>query len=110
MTIYTLPLNRTLWGILFKYFVKIYPKGGIYPNFHYICTLKGISMDLKTFIKEKRKLANLTQPEIAEKAGVGLRFVREMEQGKVTLRLDKVNQVLKLFGFELGPVEMGHRH
>jgi predicted transcriptional regulator len=42
---------------------------------------------------------------MAEKAGVGLRFVREMEQGKVTLRLDKVNQVLKLFGFELGPVE-----
>jgi len=63
-------------------------------------------MDLKTFIKEKRKLANLTQPEIAEKAGVGLRFIREMEQGKVTLRMDKVNQVLKLFGFELGPVGM----
>ena len=63
-------------------------------------------MDLKTFIKEKRKLANLTQQEIAEKAGVGLRFIREMEQGKVTLRMDKVNQVLKLFGFELGPVEM----
>ena len=63
-------------------------------------------MDLYTFIKEKRKLANLTQPEIAEKAGVGLRFIREMEQGKVTLRMDKVNQVLKLFGFELGPVSM----
>jgi y4mF family transcriptional regulator len=63
-------------------------------------------MDLKTFIREKRKLANLTQPEIAEKAGVGLRFIREMEQGKVTLRMDKVNQVLKLFGFELGPVSM----
>jgi hypothetical protein len=43
---------------------------------------------------------------MAEKAGVGLRFVREMEQGKETLRMDKVNQVLKLFGFELGPVEM----
>ncbi len=63
-------------------------------------------MDLKTFIREKRKRANLTQPEIAEKAGVGLRFIRELEQGKVTLRMDKVNQVLKLFGFELGPVEM----
>lgn len=67
-------------------------------------------MDLKTFIKEKRKSANLTQPEIAEKAGVGLRFIREMEQGKVTLRMDKVNQVLKLFGFELGPVEMRKEH
>lgn len=63
-------------------------------------------MELKVFIKQKRRLANLTQPDMAEKAGVGLRFVREMEQGKETLRMDKVNQVLKLFGFELGPVEM----
>ena len=63
-------------------------------------------MELKDFIKEKRRLANLTQPDMAEKAGVGLRFVREMEQGQETLRMDKVNQVLKLFGFELGPVEM----
>ncbi len=63
-------------------------------------------MELTDFIKEKRRLANLTQPDMAEKAGVGLRFVREMEQGKETLRMDKVNQVLKLFGFELGPVEM----
>ena len=63
-------------------------------------------MELKDFIKEKRRLANLTQPDMAEKAGVGLRFVREMEQGKETLRMDKVNQVLKLFGFELGHVEM----
>ena len=101
-----MPIQRTLWGILYNNFMKIYPKGGIQLTFHYLCTLKGISMDLKTFIKEKRKLANLTQQEIAEKAGVGLRFIREMEQGKVTLRMDKVNQVLKLFGFELGPVEM----
>ena len=63
-------------------------------------------MELTDFIKEKRRLANLTQLDMAEKAGVGLRFVREMEQGKETLRMDKVNQVLKLFGFELGPVEM----
>ena len=63
-------------------------------------------MELKDFIKEKRREVNLTQPDLADKAGVGLRFVREMEQGKVTLRMDKVNQVLKLFGFELGPVEM----
>ena len=66
-------------------------------------------MDLKTFIKEKRKSVNLTQPDIAAKAGVGLRFIREMEQGKVTLRMDKVNQVLRLFGFELGPVETRDR-
>ena len=63
-------------------------------------------MELKKFVKEKRGLVNLTQSELAEKAGVGLRFVREMEQGKETLRMDKVNQVLKLFGYELGPLEM----
>ena len=56
------------------------------------------------FVKEKRKAANLTQPELAEKAGVGLRFVRDLEQGKETLRLDKVNQVLQLFGYQAGPV------
>jgi y4mF family transcriptional regulator len=63
-------------------------------------------MDLANFVKEKRKLVNLTQPELAEKAGVGLRFVRELEQGKATLRMDKVNQVLQLFGYELGAVFM----
>lgn len=61
-------------------------------------------MNLKSFIKTKRSEAGLTQPELAEKAGVGLRFVREMEQGKETLRLDKVNQVLSLFGYEMGPL------
>ena len=48
----------------------------------------------------------LTQQDLAEKAGVGLRFVRELEQGKLTLRLDKVNQVFELFGTECGPVPM----
>jgi y4mF family transcriptional regulator len=62
-------------------------------------------MNLSAFVKEKRGLAKLTQPELAEKAGVGLRFVRDMEQGKETLRLDTVNQVLGLFGYEMGPVE-----
>ena len=61
--------------------------------------------ELQRLIKEKRKQLNLTQPELAEKAGVGLRFVRELEQWKTTLRMDKVNQVLKLFGSELGPVK-----
>lgn len=50
-------------------------------------------------------MSGLTQPELAEKAGVGQRFVRELEQGKETLRLDKVNQVLKLFGYEMDPVK-----
>jgi y4mF family transcriptional regulator len=61
-------------------------------------------MNLAQFVKKKRKQVNLTQPELAEKAGVGLRFVRELEQGKESLRLDKVNQVLQLFGAEVGVV------
>jgi y4mF family transcriptional regulator len=65
--------------------------------------------ELQNFIKLKRRQLNLTQPELAEKAGVGLRFVRELEQGKKTLRLDKVNQVLKLFGYELGPVRLNKK-
>jgi y4mF family transcriptional regulator len=61
-------------------------------------------MSLASFVKDKRKSVKLTQPELAEKAGVGLRFIRELEQGKETLRLDKVNQVLQLFGHEVGAV------
>ena len=61
-------------------------------------------MSLSSFIKQKRKAVRLTQPELAEKAGVGLRFIRELEQGKESLRMDKVNQVLQLFGFEVGAV------
>lgn len=59
---------------------------------------------LINLVKEKRKQLGLTQQQLAEKAGVGLRFLRELEQGKNTLRIDKVNQVLKLFGYEMGPV------
>lgn len=62
-------------------------------------------MSLSAFLKERRTLAKLTQQELSEKAGVGLRFVRDLEQGKQTLRLDKVNQVLRLFGYELGAIE-----
>ena len=62
-------------------------------------------MTLREFVKDKRNQAKLTQQELAEKAGVGLRFIRELEQGKSTLRMDKVNQVLKLFGHELTPMK-----
>ena len=58
------------------------------------------------YVKEMRKKYRLTQQDLSEKAGVGLRFVRELEQGKLTLRLDKVNQVFELFGTECGPVPM----
>jgi y4mF family transcriptional regulator len=61
-------------------------------------------MSLSNFIKGQRKLHGLNQIELARKAGVGLRFIRELEQGKPTLRMDKVNQVLHLFGKTLGPV------
>ena len=56
------------------------------------------------YIKQMRKETALTQVELSEKAGVGLRFVRELEQGEKILRLDKVNQALNLFGSEVGVV------
>jgi len=59
---------------------------------------------LSATVKALRKEYNLTQEDLSMKSGVGLRFVRELEQGKSTLRLDKVNQVLALFGMEMGPV------
>lgn len=62
------------------------------------------SQTLSQFVKAMRKEHSLTQVELSEKSGVGLRFVRELEQGKQTLRLDKVNQVLNLFGAEVGVV------
>lgn len=62
--------------------------------------------DLPKFIKTERTAAKLTQEQLALKAGVGLRFVRELEQGKRTLRMDTVNKVLKLFGKRLGPVDL----
>ena len=64
---------------------------------------------LSLFVKEMRKRFGLTQVDLAAKAGVGLRFVRELEQGKQTL-LDKVNQVLALFGYEVGAVPAGKEH
>lgn len=62
-------------------------------------------MKLNDFVKEQRNIHRLTQKGLAEKAGVGLRFIREIEQGKCSLRMDKVNQVLQLFGKTLGPVD-----
>jgi len=65
--------------------------------------------DLSDFVKKRRKLLKITQKELAFKAGVGLRFIRELEQGKESLRLDKVNQVLELFGHKMGPVKESKR-
>jgi y4mF family transcriptional regulator len=60
--------------------------------------------DIGHFVKERRGRLKLTQRDLADRAGVGLRFIRELEQGKATLRIDKVNQVLALFGHCLGPI------
>ena len=61
---------------------------------------------LSKYVKAMRKQYSLTQVELSEKSGVGLRLVRELEQGKQTLRLDKVNQILNRFGSEVGVVPM----
>lgn len=62
---------------------------------------------INEYVKLERKALVLSREELAQKAGVGLRFLRELEQGKETLKMDKVNQVLKLFGVRLGVVPMG---
>jgi y4mF family transcriptional regulator len=63
-------------------------------------------MLLCEYIRKKRDLHNLTQLELAERSGVGVRFVRDLERGKPTVQLDKVNQVLALFGEELMPAKI----
>ncbi len=74
---------------------------------------KGCKMMKKTplteTVKRLRKQYGLTQEQLAFKSGVGLNFVREMEQGKATVRLDKVNQVLNLFNYEMMPVSRKDR-
>jgi len=61
---------------------------------------------LESFVKTKRKEAGLTQEEFAERAGVALTVIRKIEQGKGNLQLEKVNQVLKMFGHVLAPVSL----
>ena len=55
------------------------------------------------FIKENRKAAGLTREEFAIRSGLGLRFVRELEQGKETVRMDKVNTALAMFDMQAVP-------
>jgi y4mF family transcriptional regulator len=66
-------------------------------------------LSLSEYVKQMRKQYNLTQVELSEKSGVGLRFVRELERGKQSLRLDKVNQILNLFGSEVGVVPINKK-
>ena len=63
-------------------------------------------MRLSEFVRKQRKQHHLTQADLADRAGVGLRFIRELEKDKPTLRMDKVNTVLALFGHQLGPITM----
>lgn len=62
--------------------------------------------EISTFIKNKRKEFGYTQEDFALRSGLGLRFVRDLEQGKKTLRMDKVNQALAMFGYRLGVKEI----
>lgn len=73
--------------------MKLYPLGVI------ILSMNTIGK----YIKTERKKAGLTQEEFAMRSGLGLRFVRELEQGKQTVRLDKINQALAMFGMEAVP-------
>ena len=103
--------------------VDIIPERGHYHLLRQINTLSGIKTRLQIdiipergyslcmsrlgdYIKTERKKAGLTQEQFAMRSGLGLRFVRELEQGKETVRLDKVNQALAMFGKEAVPGEM----
>ena len=77
--------------------MKLYPNGIIIINMSII----------GDYIKEERKKAGLTQEEFALRSGLGLRFVRELEQGKETVQMDKVNQALAMFGCEAVPGRKG---
>ena len=66
-------------------------------------------MDIANYIKNKRNEEGLNQKQLAKACGVGLRFVRDLEQGKPTVRIDKVNVVLKLFGKQLGPIDLDEK-
>lgn len=69
------------------------------------CPLKETT-PFSSFIKKRRRELGITQNELALRAGVGLRFIRDVEQGKKSIRLDTINQVLSLFGSEAAPVHI----
>jgi len=89
--------------------IKLYPKGcKIKRKNLFLRQNRSIMTErnrLSQQVKSLRKQYRLTQEDLSYKSGVGLRFVRDLEQGKKTLRMDKVNTVLALFGKELGVVE-----
>ena len=74
----------------------------MYPIGYYNISMNIIS----DYVKKQRKALGLTQEEFAMRSGLGLRFVRELERGKETVRMDKVNQALAMFGMEAVPGKM----
>ncbi|MCP5053828.1 MAG: helix-turn-helix transcriptional regulator [bacterium] len=62
-------------------------------------------MAINETIRELRKRAKLTQVQLSERVGVGLRFTKELERGKPTVRMDKVNQILEFFGYHAEAVQ-----
>lgn len=79
--------------------MKIYPNGYIIDDNRMEIMMNKIA----EFVKENRKAAGLTQEEFAMRSGLGLRFVRDLEQGKETVRMDKVNIALDMFDMEAVP-------
>jgi len=77
--------------------IDLYPIGCYYDDMNKIAK----------YVKNQRKQLGLTQEEFAMRSGLGLRFVRELEQGKETVRMDKVNQALAMFGMEAVPGKIG---
>lgn len=68
--------------------------------------IQGVVGPVARFVRVRRKEAGLTQEELASQTGVGLRFLKELELGKETLRMDKVQQVLQYFGHDLEPMPL----
>jgi y4mF family transcriptional regulator len=75
-------------------------------NNSYFCKKKNNMNNCSEFVRSMRRQYGLTQRQLADKSGVGLRFLRELEGGKSTMRMDKVNSVLAMFGAELGVVKL----
>lgn len=65
-----------------------------------------MTLSLSEFVKQQRRNTNLTQEDLAERAGVALTVIRKIEQGKDNLSLSKVNQVLLMFGHTLAPISI----
>lgn len=89
----------TLMGINILLIASLYPIG-----------FTSMNDPLIQFVKQKRRALKMTQHDLANRAGVGLRFIRDLEQGKPSLRLDKVNQVLSLFGHQMAPLAKQKDH